>query len=114
MSETGPKTGRVIAVVVVAVLAVAALIDGASGGGTNAGVQDAATTNCHTAIKDQLTAPATAHFHNETIGKINAGGWSLTGVVDSENAFGALLSSTFSCDTYADGTIDGEPYIMGG
>ena len=92
-------------VVVVIILWIIGSVTGGSGSDSSndAGAkEDTAKSVCHDAVKDQLKSPATADFHDEdttTVGnEIN-----VTGSVDSENGFGALLTSTFDCDTKVDG-----------
>jgi len=53
-------------------------------------------------IPDRLKAPATAKFSNITTTD-NAGTYTVTGSVDSENSFGALIRSTFICSVHSSG-----------
>lgn len=57
-------------------------------------------------VKKQLKAPATANFHlyggiNETVSVYEANGdttiYNIKGTVDSQNSYGALLTSSFEC-----------------
>ncbi|HVU60235.1 MAG TPA: hypothetical protein VHD58_01105 [Mycobacteriales bacterium] len=90
-----------------------AIIGGATGGSNSSGsgpgylAQSEAKSTCHAAVKEQLAAPATAQFHNEQVSKTTDGSGDLqvTGSVDSENGFGALLTSSFVCTTSDDGVI---------
>jgi hypothetical protein len=46
-------------------------------------------------VKDNLKAPSTAKFSNEEAKQDNAGNWTVSGLVDSQNSFGAMLRSSF-------------------
>jgi predicted small secreted protein len=75
--------------------------------------QSSVTSNCHDAIRDELKAPATAHFHGESMDHTTDGsGYSLVGSVDSENGFGALLTSTFICITDSSGSVTDSPSLI--
>lgn len=57
---------------------------------------DSAAEACKEHVLDRLKAPATAEFSN--LATSNAGiRWTVTGSVDSENAFGAKLRMGWSC-----------------
>jgi hypothetical protein len=58
-----------------------------------------ATAACEKAVKPALTAPASASFHSWTID-----GDTVRGSVDSQNGFGALLTSSFECRVVPNGT----------
>jgi hypothetical protein len=101
-----------VAAVVIGVLVVGGYAKGGSFGGggddeyvdsgaTSAGAQDA----CQDRVKDLLKSPATAKFSDVAAVPQGAGTWRVTGSVDSENSFGALLRSSFSCMAESD---DGE------
>lgn len=59
-------------------------------------------SQCEKQIKGQLKAPATARFSEETTTGPSAGQWTVDGVVDAENSFGALIRSRWSCDAQYD------------
>ena len=60
---------------------------------------DGAYNLCLQRIADQLKAPATAQFSPRThSGEVVNGHYLFSGTVDSENSFGALLRSDWSCD----------------
>lgn len=61
-----------------------------------------AIDTCHEAVTNQLKAPATAKFTNDEA-KLAEGGWTVTGSVDSENSFGALIRSSYTCTARLDG-----------
>lgn len=51
---------------------------------------------CKEFVKDKLKAPASAEFSDEQ--HVEEGtGWRVTGVVDSENSFGAMIRGSFTC-----------------
>lgn len=77
-------------------------------GGDGTDVSDyAAKENCKAAVTMYLRAPATAHFHD-----LSAAGITVTGSVDSQNGFGALLTSTFECKIDEHQWVVGEPVII--
>ena len=88
-------TGLVISVIF-------ATCSGGGSGGSSPKAPDkldewSAQVACQDTIKDRLKAPATAQFDN-WIRSANADGtYTITGTVDSQNAFGAMLRSKFSC-----------------
>lgn len=52
---------------------------------------------CQTWVKEQLKAPASAHFSGVTASRSDSGLWTVTGSVDSQNSFGAELRSSWHC-----------------
>lgn len=113
-NESRVPVGRVIlGVISIGIIIAVAVDNGSSSGSTDGPPTDTIKSNCHDAVNAELTAPATAHYHNEHLNKTNDGGWSLVGNVDSENGFGALLTSTFACDTDFDGNVSGTPVLIG-
>lgn len=86
-----------------------AMIEGGSGGaGAPAPFVPSefnASTDCKGFVKRQLRAPATADFapHRElTIGNDGAR-WSVSGYVDAQNGFGAMIRSHYTCVIRYDG-----------
>jgi hypothetical protein len=80
------------------VLAIGFLVSMCSGSddGDSSGNEYGARSARQNWIKDQLKAPSTADFSDvETSG---IGPWTVTGVVDAENSFGAMLRSHWTCD----------------
>jgi hypothetical protein len=100
-----------VAAVVIAVLAIGGVASGASFGGgggedsgaTSAGAQEA----CQDRVETLLKSPATAKFSDVVAVPQGADTWKVTGSVDSENSFGALLRSSFTCMAESD---DGEAW----
>jgi hypothetical protein len=103
------KEWKVVAVVIgVTILAIAGAANESahpSQDPATVGSGGSATDACHAAVSSDLTAPATAHFHDEQSSDGAFGGVTITGEVDSENSFGALLTSSYTCDVDANGTV---------
>lgn len=58
-----------------------------------------AIQKCRAEVLKSLKAPATAKFSGEHTIPDDAGGFEVTGNVDSQNSFGALLRSTWLCNS---------------
>lgn len=56
---------------------------------------------CEDQVKARLKAPSTAKFDNEEA--TGSGTWTVTGTVDSENSFGAMLRADFQCTVIVEG-----------
>jgi hypothetical protein len=67
-------------------------------------VRDGAGEDCQKLIEDNLKAPATAQFTGQKIRETGEYKYVVTGHVDSENGFGALVRSDYRC-TIANGTV---------
>jgi hypothetical protein len=63
---------------------------------------------CERVVRARLKAPATARFSGEATTDNGAGLWTMTGVVDSENSFGALIRAGWTCQASfgTDGTTE--------
>lgn len=89
----------------VAIVAVVALAGGGGGdgpAGDSPQVRAAAAERaCQDMVRDQLRSPASAQFSDVT--STGGGPWTVTGSVDADNAFGASLRSTWSCQVRLDG-----------
>ena len=57
--------------------------------------------SCEDAVKQQLKAPSTAKFDNEQAS--GSGTWRVSGTVDSQNSFGAMLRASFECTVVVKG-----------
>lgn len=88
----------------VAVSLTVLLLSGCSVASNETDVEPQAVAECESSVTDMLKSPATAEF--DTTASEVAGSWTVTGTVDSENGFGALLRSDFRCyvDLEADTT----------
>lgn len=63
---------------------------------------------CQAWVKDELKAPATAKFSGG--GATGSDGdWTITGAVDAENSFGALIRTTWTCDA----RVEGDDWVGG-
>jgi hypothetical protein len=61
-----------------------------------------AVTACENYVKNRLKAPATAKFSDERWGQ-DGDTFTITGAVDAQNSFGALLRSRFTCRVHDGG-----------
>lgn len=52
---------------------------------------------CRDFIEDRLKSPASADFSDEDATHVRGRVWTVTGAVDSENSFGAMIRNTYSC-----------------
>lgn len=87
----------------------AAIVLGMTGCGSDGSAQldeqvqrDDAKSACHTWVKERLKSPSTAKFSEETY-KGTGGVYTFKGAVDSENGFGAMLRSTWTCKVHSAG-----------
>lgn len=78
-------------VAIVLVLAISAAFNGGSSSSDNTVEAQIA---CESRVKDALKSPSTADFSDDVTG---SGPYTVTGTVDSENSFGAMLRSEFQC-----------------
>lgn len=58
---------------------------------------------CEQFIEDRLRSPGTADFEHTSTRPGGTGEWTVTGQVDSENGFGALVRSTYRCEVEHEG-----------
>lgn len=58
-----------------------------------------AIAQCEAQIESQLKAPSTAKFNSDATG---SGTWTVTGTVDAENSFGAMIRSEYQCTVVMD------------
>lgn len=101
-TEAPPKKGSPLwgclglAVLVIG-LPVACAIASSGGGSSWEPTAFEARSICEDWVRDKLKAPATADFTDgdETGGPT---AYTITGTVDAENSFGAMLRTTWSCD----------------
>ncbi|MFJ3319377.1 hypothetical protein [Curtobacterium sp. NPDC086286] len=77
------------------VIVILLAISAAFGGGTSSSDNSVeAQIACENRIKDALKSPSSADFNDDVSG---SGPYTVTGTVDSENSFGAMLRSNFQC-----------------
>lgn len=92
-----------VVVVIMAVGLLVAIIANASGPDEpDYGDEYGAVDVCHQAVKDLLKAPSTAKFSDD-VAVPSGTGWTVTGSVDSQNSFGAMIRGAYSCDATYDG-----------
>ena len=102
------KTKRPIGciVTVVAVLALfggcGALLASGSGGGSSTTSDSEARRQCEEWVKERLKSPGTADFSGQSINGADPS-WSIAGDVDSENTFGGVVRSAWTCDIRING-----------
>lgn len=88
-------------VALVIVLAVSCSVMGGSNGDSSPSSYEA-ERQCQVWVRDQLRAPSTADF-SQTTSTGGPSSWSVSGVVDAENGFGAMLRTSWTCDIRLDG-----------
>lgn len=62
-----------------------------------------AQRQCQDWVEEQLRAPATAEFSNQDVTVTGTNAWEVTGDVDAENGFGALVRNEWTCTIRLDG-----------
>lgn len=62
-----------------------------------------AIAQCEAAIEKRLKSPSTARFESDATGD---GTWTVTGTVDAENSFGAVMRTPFQCTVQIDNVKD--------
>ncbi|KQY41865.1 hypothetical protein [Cellulomonas sp. Root137] len=77
-----------------------------AGGGDNdrAPSKYEAEVQCQDWVRDKLKAPSTAEF-SETRSTGGPASWTISGAVDAENGFGAMLRSSWTCNIELDGDM---------
>ena len=88
-------------VALVIVLAVSCSFMGGNGGDSPP-TSFEAERQCQAWVRDQLRAPSTAEF-SQTTSTGGSSSWAVSGVVDAENGFGAMLRTSWTCDIRLDG-----------
>jgi len=59
---------------------------------------------CREGVKARLKAPSTAQFSEESAAGMSETRWKVSGVIDAQNGFGAMLRKRFSCQADRDGS----------
>jgi len=79
---------------------IAYLVDKSGGSNNNAASPYNAKYECEVFVKDRLKAPSTAKFSNEQAYTLQTqtDAFQVTGDVDAQNGFGAMLRNSFTCD----------------
>ncbi|ACV09764.1 SHOCT domain-containing protein [Jonesia denitrificans] len=61
------------------------------------------TSMCEQWVDKQLKAPSTAKYSDQVVKSTGVLKWEVTGAVDSENSFGAMIRNEWTCSIYLDG-----------
>lgn len=109
MSEAGDKFAKEHPGCALTMLLAVALVIGyfVFAGGSDEPADEASNTGaidvCHQAVEDQLKAPGTADFGGERVSNMGDE-YTVSGHVDAENGFGALLRLEWVCEaTWVEG-----------
>lgn len=81
--------------VVVAIIVVAS--SAAQNANPDVADQGHALVACQDFVQSKLKAPSTAKFQAASTVKVSAGVWAVTGTVDAQNGFGALIRNSYKC-----------------
>jgi hypothetical protein len=84
-------------------------------------VKQGAITACEDKVRTQLKTPATAKFSgvqadpSDQTQAADGKGWYVTGNLDAQNSFGALVRNTWTCYAFqhGDGSWDARPNVQG-
>ena len=97
-SSNNSTLGIVMLIVLVVVIGLAFWLSNSGGGDANAGASDEVTQACENSVKIQLKAPATAQFSGESAYATDDAktSWKVSGNVDAQNGFGALLRMSWT------------------
>lgn len=82
-------------------LALCALVVGCSTDSYDANNEFEMKSQCEGFVDQRLKSPSTAEYHLEAAE--TGAGWKVTGTVDSENGFGAMLRSDVTCVMHLSG-----------
>lgn len=102
--RSGCGIGCAVVVGLVALSVLIGFLSSLNGGGSDdydANNKYEAIARCEERVKALLKAPATAEFDTDARG---SGTWTVSGTVDSENSFGAMLRTHFQCTVVIKGT----------
>lgn len=84
---------RAAAAMGVALAAAVAGCGDSDDGGGEYGARDV----CQQFVEDRLKSPGSADFSDEDATENSNGSWTVTGVVDSDNSFGASIRNSYEC-----------------
>lgn len=65
--------------------------------------REAARIACEDRVKDGLKAPSSANFQRPIITDTGENKWRIKGEFDAQNGFGAMIRSTYVCETRLEG-----------
>lgn len=97
-AQSQPR-GCLALLVLVLVGAVSSMCDG--GSGPDSSDAYGAEAACEDWVRDKLKSPSTADFCNTEVTGSNP--WTITGEVDAENGFGAMIRASWVCDVKLEG-----------
>lgn len=83
-----------VAAGLLAVIGACTAISSAGGGDQSAYVKVA----CRDWVKERLKSPASAEFSDESVERDGDDGYVVSGAVDSQNGFGAMIRNTYTCE----------------
>ncbi|UJP39325.1 hypothetical protein [Cellulomonas palmilytica] len=86
-----------LAVLVIGVPAACTAIASSSGQGSWEPTSREATAVCEDWVREKLKAPSSAEFSGATASGYGAGPYTVSGKVDAQNSFGALIRSSWTC-----------------
>ena len=72
------------------------------GGDSESDLQYEAKDSCHEWVKEKLKSPATAEFSGDSVTG-TGGDYAIAGNVDSQNGFGAVVRTAWTCTVRLDG-----------
>ena len=83
----------------------------ACGGSSEVDDDSMARTMCQKFVRQSLKAPSTAKipYGEQTVATLDNGHYIVTGPVDAENSFGAMLRQTYYCETHRK---DGDMWVL--
>lgn len=64
---------------------------------TDLGTKKLVEKTCKESVTNQLTSPSSAKFSDVNTTKVSDTSWTSSGTVDSQNGYGAMLRSTWTC-----------------
>lgn len=59
---------------------------------------DQAIRMCEESLSEKLKAPSTAEFSGQSATSTGSDAWAVSGEVDAQNGFGAMVRSSWACD----------------
>ncbi|MEV0644160.1 hypothetical protein AB0I28_02740 [Phytomonospora sp. NPDC050363] len=92
-----------IAVLSVVIICVWCVVGSLSGGDEDSDSSAMAEIMCEEFVADRLKAPSTADFSGASTVAVGASTYKVTGAVDAENGFGAMIRVQYVCQVRYDG-----------
>jgi len=101
-SPPAKRRGGIGCLVVIGLFAAVIAVFVTIGATAGPNLEISAQIACENLVSDQLKSPATAEYNDKAVGKGSR--WTVTGTVDAQNGFGAMLRSSFQCVVKIDET----------